>query len=158
MRKGYTILEMIGMLAFLVLLFSLTFKPTQTLIAEVPRQNRDFQTAASLNHMFNSLKTDIEAAKELNTTDDPNTLILVGSTKTVMYHFNDQQVYCTIGSNPNAANLWTLPSARLAWEVKNQNTLVITGWLEKTVLGKTQIKFHNSHVFYVKRFQPGENP
>jgi hypothetical protein len=156
MRKGYTILEVLGMLGFLVLIFTLAFKPTRIMISDVPRQNRDFQTAASLNHMLNCLKTDIEAAKEL-TTNEPNTLIILEDEKTITYHFNDEQIHRMEGNDPNATSFWTLPHNRLEWEVKNQNALQITGWLERTLLGITEKKFHNSHLFFAKGFKPGES-
>jgi hypothetical protein len=153
MRKGYTLIEMLGMLVFFVLVFSLAFKPTRMMISDVPRQHRDFQTAASLNHVLDCLKTDIEAAKELTPAGEPNTLVIDGS---ITYHFDNEHISRTNTNDPNATSLWTLPNSHLVWEVKNQNALQITGWLERTVLGKTEKKFHNSHLFYVKGFQSGE--
>ncbi len=157
MQKGYTILEMIGLLAFIVLLFALTFSPMRTLLSDVPRQQRDFQTAASLNQMLSCLKSDIEAAKELKTASEPNTLIIIEDNKTLTYHFDSIQIRRTSMDDPNETSVWTLPYSRLVWEVKNQNALQITGWLERTILGHTEKNFHNSHLFYVKGFQAGED-
>jgi hypothetical protein len=154
MRKGYTIIELIVLLGLIVLVLILAFKPIRVLISDVPRQHRDFQTARSLNHMFACLKTDIESAKKLTAAGDPNTLIIDGS---ITYHFDNDYVSRINIHDPNAASsLWTLPHSRLVWEVKNQNALQITGWLERTVLGKTEINFHNSHLFYAKGFKSGE--
>jgi hypothetical protein len=146
---------MIWLTAFITLLFFLMVEPTRMLISDAPRQHRDFQTAASLNHVLNCLKTDIEAAKEIKTTE-PNTLIIIDNDTTIAYHFDNEQIHRTAGNDPNATSLWTLPHSRLVWQVKNPNALQITGWLERTVLGQREKKFHNSHLFYVKGFQVGE--
>jgi len=156
MRKGYTLIEMLAILGLLVIFFLLMTEPMRTLLSDVPRGHRDFQTAASLEHLLNNLKNDIEAAKELKTANDPNMLIIVGSRKTITYHFADEQVRRMAGADPNSAGLWQLPDIHLVWEVKKQNSLQITGWLERTVLGQKEKKFHNSHIFYAKRFESGE--
>jgi hypothetical protein len=156
MRKGYTLIEIICLTAFLSLVLMLMNEPVRFMISDIPRQYREFQTAASLNHLLDRLKTDIEAAKEIQTTTDPNILILFGSNKTITYHFDNEQVYRITGDDPNTNNIWSLPDTNLIWEVKNQNALQITGWLNGTVIGQTKKKFHNSHLFYVKGFHTGE--
>jgi hypothetical protein len=156
MRNGYTLLEMLGTIALLTLVFMLSNEPVRIMILDVPRQHREFQTAASLDHLLNRLKTDIEAAKELKTINEPNMLIIISDTKTIAYHFDNKQINRMVGDDPNSTGLWTLPDSHLAWEVQNQNALQITGWLERTVMGQAQKKFQNSHLFYVKGFKPGE--
>jgi hypothetical protein len=52
--------------------------------------------------------------------------------------------------------VWTLPYTHLVWDVKNQNTLEITGWIETIVSGRSEKKFYNSHIFYAKGFERGQ--
>jgi hypothetical protein len=155
-RKGYMLNEMIVLLGLLVVFLAVMAEPMRILLAEIPRGNRDFQTAASLNHLLNSLKTDIEAAKELKTTDDPNTLIIIGNNGTTSYRFTEEQICRIADDNPDPASVWTLPHTRLIWDVKHQDAVEITGWIEKTMPGPSEKKFYNSHIFYAKEFERGQ--
>ncbi len=156
MRKGYMLNEMIVILGVLVLFFVLMAEPMRILLAEIPHGNRDFQTAASLNHLLNSLKMDVETAKELKTGDDPNTLIIIGNKSTILYRFTKEQVCRIADDNPDSAGVWTLPHTHLIWNVKHQNAVEITGWIEATVLEHGEKKFYNSHIFYTKEFERGQ--
>jgi hypothetical protein len=148
--------EMIVILGVLVIFFVLMAEPMRILLAEIPRGNRDFQTAASLNHLLNSLKSDIEMAKELKTGNDPNTLIVIANTGTTLYRFTEEQVCRIADDNPDSTGVWTLPHTHLIWNVKHQNAVEITGWIKAIVSGHREKKFYNSHVFYAKGFERGQ--
>jgi hypothetical protein len=148
--------EMIVILGVLVIFFALMAKPMRILLADIPCGNRDFQTAASLNHLLNSLKTDIEAAKELKTGDDPNTLTVIANKGTTLYRFTKEQVCRITDDSPDFTDIWTLPHTHLIWNVKHQDAVEITGWIERTVAGHREKKFYNSHIFYTKEFERGQ--
>ncbi|MBM4102818.1 MAG: hypothetical protein FJ263_02045 [Planctomycetes bacterium] len=153
MRKGYMLIEMILIISLLVVFLAVMTEPMRILLAEIPRGNQNFQTAASLNHLVNSLKMDVEAAKELKTGDDPNSLIITGNKGTTLYRFTEEQVCRIADDNPDPAIAWTLPQTHFVWDVKNPNALEITGWIEATISGRREKKFYNSHVFYTKGFE-----
>jgi hypothetical protein len=147
------LIEMLAILGLLVIFFVLMTKPMQILLADIPRGNRNFQTAASLNYLVNSLKTDIEAAKELKTDNDPNILMVVANTGTTRYRFTKEQVFRIADDNPEPTDVWTLPHTYFVWNVKNPATVEITGWIEEKASGRCEKKFYNSHVFYTKGFE-----
>jgi hypothetical protein len=148
--------EMIVLIGVLALFFIVLAEPMRILLAEIPRGNRNFQTAVSLNHFMNSLKTDIEAAKELETGDDPNILMIIANTGTTQYRFTEERVCRIADDNPDPAGVWTLPQAHLVWNVKKPNAVEMTSWIEATVSGRSEKKFYNSHVFYTKGFERGK--
>jgi hypothetical protein len=152
------LIEMIVILSMLVVFLAVMTEPMRILLAEIPRGNRNFQTAELLNHLLNSLKTDVEAAKELKTGDDPNSLIITGNKGTTLYRFTEEQVCRITDDNPDPAGVWTLPHTHLVWIVKNPNAVEMTGWIEAAVSGRHEKKFYNSHIFYTKGFEREQTP
>jgi hypothetical protein len=152
-RKGYMLNEMIVLFGLLVVFLAVMTEPMRILLADIPRGHRNFQTAASLNHLVNSLRTDVEAAKELKTGDDPNSFIIIGNKGTAVYRFTKQQIFRIADDNPDPASVWTLPHTYLVWDVKNPNAVEITGWIEAIASGRREKKFYNAHIFYTKGFE-----
>ena len=79
-RKGYALLEVIGILGVLAIMLTVLAKPTKTLVADVTRMNRDFNSYADMSIMLRQLRKDIEnAAIVENPTDN---LLLIKTTDT----------------------------------------------------------------------------
>jgi hypothetical protein len=155
---------MIWLIGFVALFFFLIAEPTRLLLSDIPRTDRDFQTARTLNHLLDRMKADIEQSHGLETaTGEPNcppAFAAIQKNRKIWYLFEDGQVRRAIGEELNKtatdqAQVWPLPYARFVWDIRGGNAVEISGWIERTVLGKNEKKFANSHIFYVKKFEPG---
>lgn len=160
MRKGYTILEMIWMTSMVVIFLLFINEPMRVLISDLPRNHRDFQTAQSLTHCMGRLKTDIEAGRTLLQRQDAgDSAIEIGSSgQTITYLFKQDMIERVIVNDPNDIEVqqseqWTVPHGRWTWSVTDASSLRISCWIDRTVLGRYEKKFYNSHVYYIKGFR-----
>ncbi len=160
MRKGYTVIEMIWVTSLVVIFLLLINEPMRVLISDLPRNHRDFQTAQSMTHCMSRLKTDIEAGRTIlqrQETEDES-IEIVGSGRTVTYLFKQDMIERVITNDPNdieaqQSEQWTLPHVRWTWSVMDASSLRISCWIDRTVLGRNEKKFYNSHVYYIKGFR-----
>ena len=159
-RRAMTLTELLAMLALLVVILALFTKTFHKLMGDVPRAHRDFQANTSVQNMIRRLRRDVESGRRLLQYEGDSRaggdLLLIESDKGVIsYEFDGDQVVRTLAvDDPNVPgeSIWSVPHARIDWDVWRQNNagyaLEVRTAIERTVLGRPEIKLRNSHLFF----------
>ena len=101
MRKAYAIIEMLVMMSFLLVIMLVFTKPLKTLVSDIPRINRDFQTNSKMLVMLKQLQSDVESSKSLleYSTDKRighNLLLMETDNGTICYELGNREVTKTV--------------------------------------------------------------
>jgi len=159
--KGYTIMEMLAVLAALVVMMALLTKPMHQIISELPRSYKDYQTLTQTLHMLKHLQEDVEHSDHLSVIEmDPrissNLLILKQAGGLVSYCLADGKVVRQSNlPRDRKEDVWELPNVYLKWIVwKNEQgpiALELAVWNERPILGQSKQKFQQTHVYFIKK-------
>ena len=153
-HSAYTLIEMLAVIAALVVLMALSVKPIRTLVSEIPRANRDFQTWTQTQDMLKQLRKDVEQSEQMKITEmDPRIsgklIHLQQSDGLVNYSVTDGNVFRQADSSQN---IWELPHVKINWKVWENDdrpyALEITTWCERTILDNMRKKFEQSSVYF----------
>jgi prepilin-type N-terminal cleavage/methylation domain-containing protein len=159
-RRAMTLMELLAVLALLVVILAMFTKVINKLMGDIPRAHRDFQANTSVQNMIRRLRRDVESGRGLLRYEGDGRaggdLLLIESGEGVIsYEFDKDQVVRTLAvDDPNmpGENIWSVPNARIDWGVWRQNdagyALEVRTAIERTVLGRREIKLRNSHLFF----------
>lgn len=169
MRKGFTLVEMIAVIAVLAIV-SVTFAGLfTTIITDIPRSFRVIQTNTTLLNMLNQMRDDVAAAKNLpelfgeyRTNDEM--LLVELEDGIICYKLNgDEITRCKLPVKQETENketrVWLVPHAKVEWRVWRQNSrgyaLEIKTYIEHKVRGHWERKMANSHLYFVGAIEVG---
>ena len=153
-RSAYTLIEMLAVIAALVVLMALSVKPMRTLVSDIPRANRDFQTWGQTQDMLKQLRKDVKQSEQIKITEmDPRVsgklIHFQKSDGLVSYTLNDGKV---LRQTDSSQNIWELPHVKINWQVWENDdrpyALEITTWCERTILNNTRKKYKQSSVYF----------
>ena len=166
MRKGFTLVEVLVVLAvlpFMMIVFGGLFN---TLIKDIPRSHRVVQENTSLLSMLDRIQKDIDKAKGLPesfgeyTTGDKLLLIELAEGM-ICYQLKDEKVLrrkLTDNKQSNALEqtVWSMPHAKVKWQVRRKNgggyAVEVQTHIEHIVQGHWEKKMANSHLYFVGAF------
>lgn len=155
-RRAYTILEMLSVIAALVVLMALSSRHIRTLASDIPRSNRDFQVWIQTQNMLKQLKNDVEQSTGIHVidTDSPaggKVLRLQLPEELIIYTLTNGNVLRKTNTSQTA---WDLPHVNIRWQAWDRDgrpyAIEITTWMERPVLNKTRKKFEQSFVYFQK--------
>lgn len=163
MRKGITIVEMIGVLFILSILMIVTVKPMRSVTVEIPRITRDFETNSSIFDCVRNLRKDVESATGLQVYPADESvggglLMIESQDGMICYQFGKGTVirYRVGGqaSKDNSAEyVWKIPNGRICWEIWQESgesvALEITTAVARKIAGKVRDRLQNSYVFFI---------
>jgi len=167
MRKGFTLVEVLVVLAvlpFLMIVFGGLFN---TLIKDIPRSHRVVQENTSLLSMLDQIQKDIDKAKGLPESFDEYTtsdklLLIELAEGMICYQLKDEKVLrrkLTDNQQSNALEqtVWSVPHAKVKWQVRRENgggyALEVQTHIEHIVQGHWEKKMANSHLYFVGVFE-----
>jgi prepilin-type N-terminal cleavage/methylation domain-containing protein len=166
MRKGFTLVEVLVVLAvlpFLMIVFGGLFN---TLIKDIPRSHRVVQENTSLLSMLDRIQKDIDKAKGLpesfgEYTAGDKLLLIELAEGMICYQLKDDKVLrhkLTDNQQSNALEqtVWSVPHAKVEWQVRRKNgggyALEVQTHIEHIVQGHLEKKMANSHLYFVGAF------
>lgn len=159
-RRAMTLIELLVMLALLVVILGMFTKVFNKLVGAVPRAHRDFQANTSVQDMIRRLRRDVESGRRLlqyagDERVGGDVLLIESGEGVISYEFDKGQVVRTLAvDDPNVSgeSIWSVPHARIDWDVWRRNdvgyALEVRTAIERTVLGRPEIKLRNSHLFF----------
>ncbi len=159
-RRGMTLIELLVMFVLLVVILGLFTKSFHRLMGDVPRAHRDFQANTSVQDMIRRLRRDVESGRSLlqyagDERVGGDLLLIESGEGVISYEFDKGRVVRTLDvADPNmlGESIWSVPHARIDWDVWRRNNagyaLEVHTAIERTVLGRLEIKLRNSHVFF----------
>ncbi|MCF7954903.1 MAG: hypothetical protein K9M75_03780 [Phycisphaerae bacterium] len=162
MRKGATIIEMIGIMAILLLVAAIIVRPMRNVTRTIPQQYRDYQSNSVISGMLDDLRKDVEASSGLmqykgNTAAAADMLVIDSPGGVISYSFAEGKVTrscdLTEGMTPSDAHIvWDIPGSAFDWKLREHQgkpvaVEISTGINRRTQSGvKTNLK--NSHVIF----------
>lgn len=163
MRKGFTLVEVLVVLAvlpFMMIVFGGLFN---TLIKDIPRSHRVVQENTSLLSMLDWIQKDIDQAKGLPESFDEyitsDKLLLIELAEgMVCYQLKDDKVlrYTLTDSQQSNAleqTVWSVPHAKVEWQVRRKNgggyAVEVQTHIEHIVHGRWEKKMANSHLYFI---------
>jgi len=159
-RPAYALNELLILMFTFTIFLGFSAKMGWTLLREIPMTIRYFNTQASTQSMLESLRQDVETARDLQLTEEEGddavgTLTIDGPQGHALYTFASGQMQrIPPDPDPNAPGFscWTLPDVRIAWQVQRENgraaVLEISTWQQRTFMGKERINFKQAHLFF----------
>ena len=167
MRKGFSLIEMIVVLAaFTALSLPLSLLITTTL-RDIPNSFKVIQVNTSVLNMLRQLRKDIDIAVALPesvgryTTDNKHLLIEL-PTGMICYRLQDAEIHrlrLTSSEKDDLENTasWSVPAAEIQWQVWRKPNYAfaveIKTCIEQKRQGHPQKKMTNSHLFFMGAFQ-----
>lgn len=159
MRKGYTILEMLGVIFIMGILMVVTARPFRNISFEIPHMNKDFNVDASLCDAVEKIRADVESADSVisypgNESVLGHSLLINTSKGAVLYYTADDEVIRQKQLN-GTEETWKIPKGRLRWnlwydEVENNvEAVVVTHAVARKIAGKIRERLVNTHVYFV---------
>jgi prepilin-type N-terminal cleavage/methylation domain-containing protein len=179
MRKGFTLVEVLVVLAvlpFLMIVFGGLFN---TLIKDIPRSHRVVQENTSLLSMLDRIQKDIDKAKGLpesfgEYTAGDKLLLIELAEGMICYQLKDEKVLrrkLTDNQQSNALEqtVWSVPHAKVEWQVWRKDgdgppaagfdwnpallgAVEVQTHIEHIVQGHLEKKMANSHLYFVGAF------
>lgn len=166
MRKAFTLVELVVVLAVLPFVMAVLGGLFNTLIRDIPRSHRVVQENTSLLSMLDRMQKDIDRAKRLPesfgeyTTSDKLLLIELAEGM-VCYQLKDNKVLrLKLTDNQQSKALeqtvWSVPHAKVEWQVRRKNgsgyAVEVQTHIEHTVQGHLEKKMANSYLYFVGTF------
>lgn len=160
MRKGYSINEILLIVALLGLLMFLSVQPLRILLQEIPNFNEVMEQQTKLEGFFEVLQQDVQQAGSVYTFSADrriggDTLVLRGSGKQVYYKItsaNVMRIATDSETGKTDSTKWDFPHIQIQWDVYEFEDkpagVEITSWYQKKYMGKEEKKFHRSNLFF----------
>ena len=166
MRKGYTLLELLGLVGIFALIFALSARPIWIMVRQVPHITQMYDLQQQVDSFNVQLRRDVETADALclepaGEKADQKALRLHGPGGWVAWRIEPGHVLRTALDDPNEPSqtrAWTLPHVELDWSLyKDDNQPVgvqLRSWINRPLLGKQEMKFRQSRLYFVGLQEP----
>ena len=151
-HRAYALTEMLVIIAVLIVVMALSAKPFRTMIVEIPRSGKIYQTQNTTVKVMKQLKEDIEKSRRIVDLQN-NLLTLDYQDHRITYLFSDGQISRQTSSNDSEA-AWTLPDIKINTQLWKTNgtpyAVEITTQNQRTGTGKPKIHLKQSFVYFQK--------
>ena len=162
MRKGFSLIEIIIIIAILPFILIVIDGLLTSILSDVPRSWKTIQSNSVMLHMLEQIQQDIDAAESLpesagEYTAGDELLLIQQAGKVIHYRLKDDRVFrYGFAENrqiPEDTKSWSLPKTKITWQVHRRNgqshALEIQHHIEYTLRGHLIKKMKNSNLFYV---------
>ena len=150
--RGYTLIEMLIIIAVLAIVITLSVKPFRTIISDIPRSSRIFQAWNTTTEVMKQLKADVEQSSRIIDLSDGLLTLEHGDSK-IVYTFLDGKI-SRKASTDNSESLWKIPHVKIntqLWISDNiPYAIEITTWNQQNITGREQKRLRQSFVYYQK--------
>lgn len=162
MRKGFLLVEMIGVLMIMTILAIMMVKPMRNITRNIPHIHQDYQSSSIMNDMLDDLRKDVESAKGLmeyqgNTSGNGDMLLIDSPEGVISYSFQDGKVirFKEIRDGMAISDtqvVWSVPSGKIEWQLRAHNgkdvAVEISTGINRRGPGGMKTNLKNSHVIF----------
>ena len=162
MKKAFTLVEMIIILAMVPVFMLIMSRLFYTLMRETPRLWDNVQQNTTTLDMLSQLQIDIDNAQNLpqssgGFSSNENLLLIEQDDTLIGYELEDGKATRRILSGPQSnteqERIWEIPSVKIKWNVHSKDNngycLELTNYIEKSEEGKITKKMENSHLYFI---------
>ncbi|MBN1508399.1 MAG: type II secretion system protein [Sedimentisphaerales bacterium] len=125
MRKAFTLMEVLVLVAVAPLMLLVVSRIFSTFIQDLPRETRVVQQNTTVLDLLQQVRRDVDGAvdlpKRFDTTEaDEHTLLIEQPQVVICYRFEEGRAVRTLlkgqgGFDPNDRHLWRMPNAVISW-------------------------------------------
>lgn len=161
MRKAFTLVEMLLVIATIPVFMIVMSRLFNTLLRETPRIWNSVQQNTTMLDMLSQLQSDIDRAKDLpqskgDFTSDDKILLIEHEDSLIGYELDNEQVIRRILSSTNGnageERTWKMPDAKIGWNIHRKDgkgyCLEIVNYIEYKSSGRLEKKMPNSHLYF----------
>jgi prepilin-type N-terminal cleavage/methylation domain-containing protein len=167
MRKGFSLIELITVLAVISIIAVPLAKLNRTMLYDIPRSYKMMQVNTSILSALKQMDRDINEAVafpdafETGTSSDELLLIDLAE-GVVSYEFNEQEIVRrklsgTTNDSEEDFMRWPARHAKVQWQVRHQNNkayaVEIKTWIEHKSGDLVEKKMENSHLYFVGAYR-----
>lgn len=167
MRRGYTLTELLVVLALFSTVSIVVSKLLYTLISDIPRSYRIVQENTSVLDMLEQMHEDIDLARGLpesfaEYTTGKDLLLIELPSGIVGYQLKDSKVFRHSLSTAQEhyeedTRVWSVPNAIIEWQVRRNDSAAyaveVKTHIEHNVRGLAEEKMAASHLYFVGAFR-----
>ncbi len=169
MRKAFTLIEMLLVIAIAPLVMVVVSKVFATFIQDIPRETRVVQQSTTMLDMLGQVRRDVDNAVGLperfaGTVADERTLLIGQPDAVICYHFEDGRTVRTLLKGQGAADsndqrVWRMPTAVITcrpWMRDGRAYAVeMHSHVQQRFADLLRKKLANSQVFFVNGIGKG---
>jgi hypothetical protein len=163
LSKGFSLLEMIAVLATLPLFLTLVSRAFMLLSREIPKSDRLVADQALVQQILGQIQRDLDEAQALVPSDDDKTLLIQKAGGLVAYRLEGGKVTKTLvqttAGSPEPMAEWGVPAALLRWRLLGQAGALYAVEIHSAMIDKVPSGEHErlagNRVFFVGH-QPEE--
>jgi len=166
MKKGFSIVEVITVLAILAVISIPLAKLFKFMIYDMPKSDKIIEINASILNALKYIKKDINAAKsfplsvqEYSTSE--NCLLLELQNGVICYLLQDGKISRIAINDANEKITWQIPNGRINWQVWRKNgagyAVEISKYVELESYNRVDKKMRNSYVYFAGAYQEAVN-
>lgn len=157
MRKAYTIIELLGLVAIFALIFALSARPVWIMARQSPHIEQMYDLQQRVDLFLGQLERDVEAAERIEIMPASRwtggqTLYLYGPAGWVGYRIQPGWALRMTQSAAGEDRSWTLPHVELEWQTHEIDGravgVEIRSRINRPLLGKQEMKFQQSRLFF----------
>ena len=163
MRKGFSLIELLVIIAVLPFVFIVIDGLIATMFTDIPKSVKSIQDNSILLDMTKQMQQDIDAAKDLpqsinGYTAGDDLLLIELADGSIHYQLKDDQVLRYVFAEnqqqiPEKTRLWSMPGTKVKWQVHRKNgkgfAVEIEHHIEYTLRGHLIKKMANSNMYFV---------
>lgn len=165
MRKGFSIVEALVVLAVISIISIPLARLSTTTLRDIPRSYRMIQANTSMLSALKKMHKDISAAKDLpesfgQYTTNNEVLLIELADGMICYQLKDGEMLKRklirrrrTGDDQEETTSWPVPYAKMEWQVRQKNNngyaVEITAYMEKKSGDRLEKKMANSYLYFV---------
>ena len=158
MRKGWTLLEVLTVVAVLAIASVPLAKLTTVTLCDIPRSYRVIQSNTSILNALKQIRRDVNFAKDLSA---DNSLIIEQTDCTIIYQLLDGKIIRSKKSksseNRHEVRTWLIPKGKMDWKVWRQNNRGYAVEIETHIAQKSgsciEKKMKNSYLYFIGAYK-----
>ena len=158
MKKGYSITEMLVVLAILAVIALPLSKLSKVIIYDIPRSLKLNESNTSIMNFLQFIRKDVNSAVDFLKSDHKQ-LLIEQDGKTISYLFEERLIIRTINGGEEDEIKWEIPQGKIEWEVWKEDgqsyAVEIRKWVELKKHGRADKRMENSYVFFMGAFEDG---
>jgi len=161
MRKGFSLIELLVIIAVLPIIMLVINGLFASMFSDVPKSWNTIQNNTTLLNMLEQMQHDIDTAKDLPQSIDEYTsgdelLIIEQADGIIHYQRKDNYIYRykfkNGGQIPEQTRYWLVPKTIITWQIRRESgkgyAVEVRHNAEYMMQGHLIKKMENSHLFY----------
>jgi len=155
MKKGYTLTEMLVVLAIMAALATPLNRLSKVVLYDIPRSMKLIECNTSILDALQYIRKDVNSAVSFPKSDEKN-LVIEQNAKTVCYLFGQGTITRTETGSDEDKIVWQIPAGKIEWRICGKDGRGYAVEIKKYVAverhNATDKRMENSYVFFAGAF------